>query len=67
MSSEEKISPDEFDQELEALMSGKKTKKEKRWKEKEDRRFGSRSSWSLGSQPERSSAAEKTWSRWWTP
>ena len=29
MSSEEKISPDEFDQELEALMSGKKEPKKK--------------------------------------
>ena len=30
MSSEEKISPDEFDQELEALMSGKKEPKKKK-------------------------------------
>ena len=30
MSSEEKISPDEFDKELEALMSGKKEPKKKK-------------------------------------
>ena len=34
MSSEEKISPDEFDQELEALMSGKKEPKKKKGQEK---------------------------------
>ena len=60
MSSEEKISPDEFDQELEALMSGKKEPKKKKVERKRRSPFRQPSSWSLGSQPERSSAAEKT-------
>ena len=63
MGSEEKISPDEFDQELEALMSGtKEPKKKKGGKKKKIAVSASSESPASNSCP-----AEKTWSRWWTP